>query len=84
MANHNLSDDEIIKIANEATNGNLFKALWNSDTSGYSSQSEAEQALANILAFYCGNDFYIELTDFLNNPDYTEKNGIERIIRPQQ
>lgn len=57
LANHNLSDNEIIKIASEATNGNLFKALWNGDTSGYSSQSEAEQALANILAFYSGGDF---------------------------
>ncbi|MBW1982628.1 MAG: DUF3987 domain-containing protein [Deltaproteobacteria bacterium] len=34
-----------------------FKRLWAGDTSGYPSQSEADQALCNKLCFYVGPDF---------------------------
>lgn len=52
-----LTDSEVIKMASNAKNGDLFKRLWNGNYTDYKSQSEADQALCNILAFYCGNDF---------------------------
>lgn len=55
--NYNLSDNEIIEKAKNARNGFKFQALWNGNIAGYNSESEADQALCNILAFYCGNDF---------------------------
>ena len=51
-----LSDNELIAKASEAKNGAKFNALWNGDISGYTSQSEADQALCNILAFWTGED----------------------------
>lgn len=51
------SDSEIIDKASSAKNGDLFKKLWNGNAQGYNSLSEADQALCNILAFYCGDDF---------------------------
>ena len=51
-----LSDNELIAKASAAANGAKFTALWNGDISGYLSQSEADQALCNILAFWTGND----------------------------
>lgn len=48
----NLSDQEIISIATEAKNGEKFKKLYSGDWSNYGSQSEADQALCNLLAFY--------------------------------
>ena len=52
-----LSDNEIIDKASSAKNGDLFKKLWNGNAQGYNSPSEADQALCNILAFYCGDNF---------------------------
>jgi putative DNA primase/helicase len=49
-----LADEEILTIARGATNGDLFTRLWAGAWTGYTSQSEADQALCNILAFYCG------------------------------
>jgi putative DNA primase/helicase len=40
----------------DAKDGAKFRALWNGDTSGYPSQSEADLALCRLLAFWCGND----------------------------
>jgi hypothetical protein len=53
---HDLSDDDIIKMASIAKNGSEFRRLWEGDWSGYSSQSEADQALFGQLAFWTGND----------------------------
>lgn len=47
-----LSDSEIIEIASRAKNSEKFKNLYNGNISGYGSQSEAEQALCSLLAFY--------------------------------
>ena len=52
----NLLDTDIIAKAHKASNGAIFGALWNGDTSGYNSQSEADLALCNILTFYAGKD----------------------------
>ncbi|SFM12233.1 Protein of unknown function [Paenibacillus sp. 1_12] len=48
-----LSDQDIIGIAVKAKNGSKFAALYSGDwIDYYGSQSEADQALCNILAFY--------------------------------
>ena len=51
-----LSDDEVLVKAGEAANGAKFTRLFNGDCSGYLSQSEADQALCNMLAFWCRCD----------------------------
>jgi hypothetical protein len=43
-------------MAMAAGNGEDFARLWRGDWSGYSSQSEADLALCNHLAFWCGPD----------------------------
>lgn len=48
--------DDIVRIACSAKNGSLFKALYSGDFSAYSSQSEADMAFCNMLAFWCGCD----------------------------
>ena len=48
----NLTDDEIIEKASNAKNGLKFKLLMAGDISGYGSESEADLALVNIVAFY--------------------------------
>ncbi|QHS51717.1 AAA family ATPase [Edaphobacter sp. 12200R-103] len=50
------SDQEICNKAANASNGELFKTLWNGNWQGkYPSQSEADQAFCNIVAFYTDN-----------------------------
>ena len=51
-----LPDDVIIRKAAEATNGERFRQLWSGDASGYPSDSEADLALCNYLAFWTGKD----------------------------
>jgi putative DNA primase/helicase len=51
-----LSDEVLIQRAMTARDGAKFRALWNGDTTGYPSQSEADLALCRLLAFWCGND----------------------------
>lgn len=55
-ASVNLDDSEIIELASRATSGHKFRALWSGDTTGYNSASEADLALANMLAFWTGPD----------------------------
>jgi len=45
-------DSDIIKKAMAAKNGAKFTELWNGGLAGHPSQSEADQALANLLAFW--------------------------------
>lgn len=54
--NGQLSDDEVLKIAGTAQNGEKFLALWHGDIRGYNSHSEADAALCCLLAFYTGKD----------------------------
>lgn len=51
-----LADAELLRKAHEADNGAAFWSLWNGDYSAYDSQSEADLALCNHLAFWCGPD----------------------------
>lgn len=54
----NLSDSELINKAMNARNGHIFRALWNGDINGYSSQSEADLALCNLLAYWTNGNAY--------------------------
>src|SRR5215204_4692565 len=51
-----LSDSEVLQKALAASNGARFSRLWNGDTSGYGSPSEADLALCGMLAFWTGGD----------------------------
>lgn len=51
-----LSDAEIIEKAKASEKGDDFRALWNGNTAGYPSHSEADLALVNHLAFWTGGD----------------------------
>ncbi len=53
-----LSDSELINRAMNAKNGHIFRALWNGDISGYPSQSEADLALCNLLAYWTNGNAY--------------------------
>ena len=53
-----LSDVELINRAINAKNGHIFRALWNGDISGYPSQSEADLALCNLLAYWTNGNAY--------------------------
>lgn len=50
------SDEEILEKARNARNGAKFTALYGGDWSGYHSQSEADQALCKMLAYWADND----------------------------
>jgi putative DNA primase/helicase len=51
-----LSDQEILMKAAAAENREKFQRLWAGDTNGYTSVSEADQALCSLLAFWTGPD----------------------------
>ena len=51
-----LSDEEVVRKALAASNGERFSRLWNGDTRGYGSHSEADLALCGMLAFWTGGD----------------------------
>jgi hypothetical protein len=55
-ASATLTDDELLAKAMAAKNGPKFKQLWDGDTSGYKSESEADLALCSMLAFWTGCD----------------------------
>ena len=47
---------DIIDRASRSRQGAKFTALYNGDTSGYTSPSEADMAFCNMLAFWCQGD----------------------------
>lgn len=51
-----LTDSELIDRAKNAKNGAKFARLYAGDISGYTSQSEADMALCNHLAYWTGCD----------------------------
>ena len=51
-----LPDEDLLERAFNASNGEKFRALWAGDFSGYPSASEADCALAQLLAFWTGGD----------------------------
>jgi putative DNA primase/helicase len=51
-----LADADLLLKARSSEHGAAFWALWNGDYSAYGSQSEADLALVNYLAFWTGPD----------------------------
>ena len=51
-----LEDEVLLEKARNASNGEKFERLWNGNTVGYDSQSEADMALCCLLAFWTGGD----------------------------
>ncbi|MGH9621480.1 MAG: hypothetical protein ACRD45_17465 [Bryobacteraceae bacterium] len=52
-----LSDEELIRRAKNARNGDRFRRLWEGDASDYGNDhSRADLGLCRILAFWCGGD----------------------------
>ncbi len=51
-----LADGDLIAKAQAAHNGAKFTALWNGNTGGYPSHSEADFALCTLLGFWAGGD----------------------------
>lgn len=51
-----LTDEELLTRAENASNGEKFRRLWRGDTTGYDSHSEADMALCAMLAFWTGGD----------------------------
>ena len=68
-----LTDGEVIQKALAASNGARFSRLWNGDTSGYGSHSEADLALCGMLAFWTGGDATRIDTLFRQSGLYREK-----------
>lgn len=78
------TDEDIIQIASKAKNAAKFKRLMGGDTSGYKSNSEADQALCNILAFYTKDEAQIDRifrTSGLYRDKWDRKDYRERTIR---
>jgi putative DNA primase/helicase len=53
---NSLTDEESVRKASSASNGERFSGLWAGDTSGYGSHSEADLALCGMLAFWTRGD----------------------------
>lgn len=53
---HELSDEEIVRLGSGAANGAKFTSLWFGDLSAFDSASEADLALVNMLVFWTGPD----------------------------
>jgi putative DNA primase/helicase len=49
-----LQDEEVISRARKSRQAEAFERLWRGDFQGYPSQSEADLALCNMLAFWTG------------------------------
>ena len=56
VSENGLDDAEILRRAMSARSGERFAALWTGDRSGYASDSEADLAFCNMLAFWTGPD----------------------------
>ena len=52
-SNTNLDTERVIEYGKQ---NETFRRLWNGDTSGYPSHSEADMALCCLLAYYTGDD----------------------------
>lgn len=56
LAQSYLSDESVLQKASCSKNSERFNAIWNGEVSDGKSPSEADMALATILAFWCGKD----------------------------
>src|SRR5207249_12065232 len=51
-----LTDDALLAKIRQSAQRDKFEALWAGDINGYTSQSEADQALCDILAWWTQSD----------------------------
>jgi hypothetical protein len=74
-----LTDEDLIRRATAAKNGDRFRRLWEGETTGYDTPSEADQAFCDILAFWTGKDSVqmdrVFRTSALMRPKWDEKRG---------
>lgn len=54
-----MSAQEVIDRASRSRQGQKFSALYAGDTTGYNSNSEADMAFCNMLAFWCQGDLQL-------------------------
>ncbi|MGB3714784.1 MAG: VapE domain-containing protein, partial [Candidatus Promineifilaceae bacterium] len=73
-----LDDDELIRKAAEAENGDKFKRLFSGDISGYPSHSEADLAFCLIVAFWTAGDRNQTLRLFKRSDLYRDKGDEKR------
>ncbi len=66
-----IQDEDILQIASRARNRAKFERLWSGDASGYKSASEADMALASMLAFYVGPNGHDQLIRLLTQSGLT-------------
>lgn len=76
-----LNADEVVNRIRASRQGQTFEALYQGDISAYPSQSEADMALCNMLAFWCAKDAQMMDTIFrqsgLYRPKWDVKHGPE-------
>ena len=75
------SDEWVLNAAASAANGAKFKQLWEGRFPEYPSQSEADQSLYNILAFYTDNAeqvIRLFLTSALGKRDKAKRKDIQK------
>lgn len=85
------SDEDVFMQCTDSSNGAKFRLLWNGEWGNYSSQSEADFALINMLAFATHNNeqtrrlfrySYLGRRDKADRDDYL--NGMIGRIRAEQ
>jgi putative DNA primase/helicase len=75
---HQFTDDDIIGLMAKAANGTKVMALWEGEFADYASQSEADLALCNHIAFYSQDAGQIDSLfrqSALYRPKWDEKHG---------
>ena len=91
--NSSLSDSKVVELATKSNKA--FSALWRGDFGNYGSQSEADLALCNILAFYAEGSTQVDnlfRQSGLMREKWDEKHGaktygeitIEKAVNNQQ
>lgn len=80
-----MSDEDLLDTALRAANGDKLRRLLEGDTTGYSSESEADAAVAAILKFYTQDPDQIErlmrLSGLQREKWDTNKTYLQRTIR---
>jgi hypothetical protein len=83
-----LGNEAILSLVRSARNAAKFEGLWDGDITGYSSHSEADQALISLLAFYTQDEGQLDSLyrksglcrdKWLKRPDYRRRT-IERAL----
>lgn len=59
LGGSSMNAQEVIDRASRSRQGQKFSALYAGDTTGYNSNSEADMAFCNMLAFWCQGDLQL-------------------------